>query len=295
MMTLPLLENFCTLILLLFATSASSQPYPNCSGTTKQPAIYAHFNFSTPLDISPAFELNSTVEFVNTRDVTRGGVFGSNMLHWGHGNGTESFGGGYTGFQSTGPESASAQLFSVWDGETKVWPAHDNCKRHMNDGRAMGTQCSANSTFPDGHHVRFHVWRTAINSTVQINASFSVQGDIWQSDATDITEGAAPLTVGAMVFEGGWGGIDDYSFFFEHFACIPCDAWRAEVAFVESPSFDGRTVDTATITINGYNTSECKSQTVTACLDGVGCGKPIVHFLTGPGIVRNITDGQQLW
>jgi hypothetical protein len=275
----------------------------NCTGENKQTAIYAHWNYSTPLDETPAFDLNSTVVFTDTSHIpaAAGGVFGSHMIRWGLGSGARgssaAIGGGYTGFQAYGPSSPGAQLFSVWDGSVDkqrmlAWPAAPNCRRHLNDGTGMGTQCSSNATFPDGHRVLFHVRRTLANATIQVNASFSVRGDVWASTVTDLTANAAPLAVGAILLQGGWGGIESFSFFFEHVSCVPCHAWPASVAIVDGPTLDGRATTSAYATINE---NSCKAQTVTDCLEGVGCGAPIVHILTGPGVVRNISNGQQIW
>jgi len=275
----------------------------SCNGTTKQPALYAHWNFSTPLSEAPAYALNITVAFTGTGSIpaASGGVFLSHMLRWRPSASGRAFGGGYTGMQSYGPSLPGGQLFSVWDGEDAAgrpllaWPAAPNCARHLNDGRAMGCQCPTNLTFPDGHRVRWHVRRTAVNASLQVNATFSVRGDVWASTATDETADAPPLEVGAVLLEGGWGGVAEFSAFFEHVSCVPCAAWPASAAVVGGPSFEGRDATAAFATINGFATSACRAQTVTACLDGVGCGAPIVHFLTGPGVVRNISDGQEIW
>lgn len=289
------------LVLTIFA-AASSQ---NCTGENKQAAIYAHWNFSTPLNVAPAFELNSTVVFTDTSRIpaASGGVFGSHMIRWGFSSGARraaAIGGGYTGFQAYGPSSPGAQLFSVWDGSLDkqsvlAWPAAPNCRRHLNDGAGMGTQCSSNATFPDGHRVLFHVRRALVNTSIQVNTSFNVRGDVWTSTATDQTAGTAPLAVGAILLQGGWGGIESFSFFFEHVSCVPCHAWPASVAIVKGPTLDGRATTAAFASINGFDTNSCKAQTVTDCLEGLGCGAPIVHILTGPGVVRNISDGQQIW
>ncbi len=233
--------------------------------------------------------------------VSSGGVFLSHMLRWGAGGRSRAIGGGYTGMQSYGPGASGAQLFSVWDGEDAAkrsllaWPAAPGCQRHLNDGRAMGTQCAANATFPDGHRVRWHVRRTAANATLRVNASFSVTGDVWASTATDESAGAPPVEVGTVLLQGGWGGVADFSLFFEHVSCVPCTAWPASAAVAAGPDFEGRAATSAFATINGYSTTECKAQTVTDCLDGVGCGAPVVHILTGPGVTRNISDAQQIW
>jgi len=86
----------------------------------------------------------------------------------------------------------NAHLFSIWDSKSgsKAEPAHENCKRNLNDGRSMGTKCMSTYEYKEGVLYEIYIFKS----------SSTEAGDYWTSLMHD-KETDKVTTVGIIFLE----------------------------------------------------------------------------------------------
>ena len=183
-------------VLCIVTTGALEYPYvgsfgdANCTGPTKQTALYLSYDMEPPLKEEPAFAVRVQTTWRNVSDIRRygaNGVFASHPWH------TTDGGGGYFGSQVDGSlagNGGGALLFSTWDdnqphdpcnftapnatwcNHKHAFPLASNCDRHCLDcglhkgwRNTTGTQCSLNLNVTDGDSIVFVISQTKVNST----------------------------------------------------------------------------------------------------------------------------------
>ena len=94
--------------------------------------------------------------------------------------------------------------------------------------------------------------------------------------------------------EYAWIYVDRYSVFYDHIGCNDCDLYYSSLG-LEGPFGMDREVTEAYSTINGYDTTSCFMQNMSACVPGQRCGQPYVFFESGPGVHRTVQENELLW
>lgn len=199
--------------------------------------------------------------------------------------------GGYFGgqFHKNGSHNV---LFSVWDASTTLKTAHPDartCSRFGGEGE--GAHCSTPINWTVGVVYQFHVqqlqqnasgtawgmsvWYTEPNSTVHV---FLPVGRIFLVDAP----GASPGS--------GYGGLLPWALSFqEYFLGVPPE-------FHSAAGWIGPYMWSRPLTPPDVAVPDCdRCEAVSACIPGVGCGRPNAFFEHGKAVMQNCTSGANMW
>lgn len=302
-----MLSRASALVALVAGAGASAD---NCTGATKQKALYLQYIIDPPLSSVPATDISIETIWNSTMDMRRygsNGVFAASTIHMTDGPG------GYFGSQADGDSAQGGLLFSIWDKESKgespttncdggvapnatwcrsqhAFPLSGTCRRHCLDcglhpgwRNTTGTQCSVPMLLRDGDSVTFRLRRVNVTAVIQnpVGLGLVYNGSVWELTAA-LGNGSTVL-VGRMLLEETFGGVARFGAFHEHIGCTPCAAfYESEVRrgpwisapvprVVSSIGFQRKNVTCELYQVDLFNSS----------------GMPAAQFATGPGTGPN--------
>jgi hypothetical protein len=272
------------------------------------PGLYASYDWPKPAGTSPDMEVDHTWVTIPPGSSTDGnGVFASSQYWYeSYGNpcpnrsdhGMSCNSAGYMGSQVMRGGKGGAErhvfIFSCWDADTahkvawttplsadKSW----GCSRFGGEG--TGSHCMLEVPPKAGATYNFKVGLSGHNAT----------GAMWSGVVTEKGTGKQ-TAVGTLFYPHlpgrvGFGNLkvqsDD---FLEYFLGGTCNGAVTTSVGITGPFFNGRTVS-ASQAYPSYGSGGCTRSDVSACIPGVGCGKP--HVLLRGGVARNTSDKTPLW
>ena len=272
------------------------------------PGLYCNYVWPSDAGTSPDMEVEHTWTTIPKASSTDGnGVFASSQYWYesygaacpnrsDHGMSCNSA--GYMGSQVMrgGPGGAEKQvfIFSCWDADsahkvswtTPMDASGNGCSRFGGEG--TGSHCMLTVPATEGVTYKFRVASSGKNAT----------GAMWTGTLTDTSSGKQQ-EVGTLFYphlpgKVGFGNFkvqsDD---FLEYFLGGTCDGAVTTQVGIAGPFFNGRKTEPSQAHPAYGSSGGCERSDVSACVPGVGCGKP--NVLLSGGVKRNNTDQTPLW
>ena len=244
----------------------------------------SHARYSFAASVPPSLGISSTLVWtaIDPRVPANRGVFLATQFHFEHGNG------GYFGGQFH-PDGSQTVIFSIWDANATAKTSHPDaptCGRFGGEGE--GSHCEVGLNFSLGTAYDFSVSRVSQNAS----------GSAWVGEVLwKVGKVYYRLAIGRLFLRdaagappgSGYGMLQPWALSFQEYYLGVAVQFHSAAGWI-GPTLWSRPGEPPLEAVGDCAAKEA----VTACIPGVGCGRPNVFFEHGAAVRQNCSGGN-MW